>query len=226
MTGKPVSKEIELQMAEMQLIRKLRSPDNKYVVQAVEELRARGWLSLGVLEGAGLRHARMQGADLYKANLRKADLRMANLWGADLSKADLQGARLNRANLRRADLSRTNLQDADLFKVNLQGARNLTEAQLAQARRLCGATMPDSSPYDGRYNLAGDIAFAQAGHVDTGNPAAMANFYGVSLEEYLRGQEWELELERPDLPFGIPVIGVTHELRGGDAGGVNVTHAP
>ena len=175
---------------QMQLIRKLRSPHNKVAVQAVEELRARGWLSGGSLERAHLRFVHLQGADLYGANLQDANLCMADLRWADLSMVNLEGARLNKADLYRADLSEANLHGAFMTRANLQGARNLAEAQLAQASRLRGATLPDGSRYDGRFNLAGDIEDARILHVDTDDPRAMADFYGILPEDYLEGQEW------------------------------------
>jgi hypothetical protein len=104
--------------------------------------------------------------------------------------ADLEGARLNRVDLHRADLSGANLQGAFMTKANLQGARNLTEAQLAQASRLRGAILPDGSRYDGRLNLPGDIEDAHILHIDTDDPQAMADFYGILLEDYLEGLEW------------------------------------
>jgi uncharacterized protein YjbI with pentapeptide repeats len=162
-----------------QLIQKLRSPDSKLVVQAVEELRAREWLSGGALEGADLRYAHLQGVDLHRAGLRRVDLCMADLQRVDLSMADLQRARLRGANLPHADLSRANLRGADLSQANLRGARNLTEEQLTRASRLQGATLPDGSLYNGRFNLAGDLAFARVGSIDTSDPDAMAEFYGM-----------------------------------------------
>jgi hypothetical protein len=48
--------------------------------------------------------------------------------------------------------------------------------------------MPDGTPYNGRFNLAGDIDLARWGKVDPDDPAAMAYFLGVSLDSYLRGQ--------------------------------------
>jgi uncharacterized protein YjbI with pentapeptide repeats len=166
-----------------QLIRKLLSPDNKIVLQAVEELRACGWLEDGTLEGLNLRHAHFQRADLYKANLSKVNLSMADLRWTDLSKADLQGAQLSNANLFRADLSKANLKDANLYKANLQGARNITDDQLSQAFRLREAIMPDGSRYDGRFNLPGDLETARAGHIDINDPDAMTEFYGVAAEK-------------------------------------------
>ena len=172
----------------MDLIRKMRSPETKLVLEAIAELRARGWLEDGSLRGVMLCHAHLEGSDLYKASLREVDLHQAHLEGADLSLTDLGAAKLTRAGLRGANLSQANLAGTDLFKADLADARNLTENQLAQAKRLCFATMPDSTPYNGRFNLAGDIDLARWGKVNPDDPAAMAYFLGVSLENYLRGQ--------------------------------------
>ena len=172
----------------MDLIRKMRSPETKLVLEAIAELRARGWLEDGSLRGVMLCHAHLEGSDLYKANLREVDLHQAHLEGADLSLADLDQAKLTRASLRGANLSQASLAAADLFKADLTDARNVTEKQLAQAKRLCFATMPDGTPYNGRFSLVGDIDLARWGKVNPDDPAAMAYFLGVSLENYLRGQ--------------------------------------
>jgi uncharacterized protein YjbI with pentapeptide repeats len=173
----------------MQLIRKLRNPENKIVLQAVEELRARGWLDDGSLKGVPLCYAHLQNADLFKADLTKVDLHQANLESADLSLANLQNAKLARTNLHNVNFDEAILQDADLFKANLGGAHNLSERQLMLAKRLWGAIMPDGKSYDGRYNLPGDLEFAKWGNVDVNDPEAMSDFLGVPLEVYLRGQE-------------------------------------
>jgi len=171
-----------------QLVRKLRSPDNKRVLQAVEELRVRGWLSDGTLSGIALCHAQLQGADLMSANLSAVDFHQAHLAWADLSLADLSGARLARANLQGANLDHADLSGTDLFKANLTEVRNLTDAQLVKTTRLWGAIMVDGETYDGRYNLPRDLAFARWARVDVDDPQAMARFFRVSLETYLRGQ--------------------------------------
>jgi uncharacterized protein YjbI with pentapeptide repeats len=173
----------------MDLIRKLRSPDNKNVLQAIEELRARGWLEDGSLSGIPLCHAHMQGADLFKADLTSVDLHQAHMDSSDLSLANLTGTRLTRADLRGANMNRSVLEQTDLFKANMRDVRNLTPAQLTQAKRLWGAVMPDGSTYDGRYNLPGDIEFARWGGVDPTNVVAMAEFFGVELATYIKGQE-------------------------------------
>ncbi len=172
----------------MELIRRLSSPDNKRVLQAVEELRVQGWLNDGSLVGVPLCHVHMQGADLLGANLARVDFHQAHLQNADLSMANLKGAKLTRANLQGANLSMANLSDADLFKADLTNVHNLTHPQLVHAKRLWGAIMPDGETYDGRYNLPGDIDFARWGRVDVDNEAAMAEFLGISLEKYREGQ--------------------------------------
>lgn len=171
------------------LVAKLSSPENKRVLEALAELRARGWLSDGSLAGVPLCYCHMEGADLLGADLPGVDLHQAHLDWADMSMANLRGAKLTRANLQGANLSETTLDGADLFKANLQSARNVTDAQLASAHRLWGAIMPDGSSYDGCYNLPGDLEFARWGRIDVSNPQAMADFLRIPLDVYQRGQE-------------------------------------
>jgi len=173
----------------MELIRKLRSPENKIVLQAIEELRAHRWLEDGSLKGTILCHAHLQNADLLKADLTKVDLHQAHLSGVNLSMANLSGAKLARTDMERANLNNTIIDGADFFKANLLGVCNLTDEQCSKAKRLYGATMPDGKIYDGRYNLEGDFEFARWGRVDVDNPQAMAYFLGISVETYQRGQE-------------------------------------
>lgn|GEM_PF-471186 len=170
--------EMEAEMsAKLDLIKRLRSPDHKVALRAVEGLRAHGWLEDGELGGMDLQHVHLQRADLYKANLQGTDLSMADLRWANLSCANLQGAQLNSADLYRADLSKVELKGANLFNANLQGAHHVAEEQFAQANALLGATMPDGSRYDGRFKLEGDILTAHARGVDTDDLLAMIDFY-------------------------------------------------
>ena len=172
-----------------ELIRRLNSQDNKKVLLTVEELRVRGWLSDGSLADLVLCHVHMQNADLLGADLHNVDFHQADLSRADLSQANLMGARLSRANLRRANFSQTNLTDVDFFSADFTGAHNLKPQQLARARRLWGAIMPDGETYDARYNLSGDLAFARWRRIDIDVPQAMADFFRIPLETYQRGQE-------------------------------------
>ena len=108
---------------------------------------------------ADLRRVDLRESNLSDADLRLADLRMANLSNADFSGADLRGVSLcdyllievNRedAHLQEADLSETELSRADLSGIDLSNAdlydAVVTDEQLAKAKSLKGATMPDGS---------------------------------------------------------------------------------
>ena len=83
-----------------------------------------------------LRGAYLEGASLVGAALEGANLERSNLRGAALEGAKLQAARLQDADLRGAYLQ----------VANLRGAK-VTEEQLAAARSLQGATMPDGSKH-------------------------------------------------------------------------------
>ncbi|MFL5804404.1 MAG: pentapeptide repeat-containing protein [Roseiflexaceae bacterium] len=183
-----------------QLIREMGSTDNGIALRAVRELRAREWLEDGSLEWADLDKANLRGADLHMAYLQIARLGRSNLQGANLHGANLEGAFLYDTDLRGAELYGAVLYDADLHRADLRGANlslvHLSDAdrQLSTAYRLRDALMPSGIyHYDGCYNLLGDIADAIKQGIDTKDPTAMADFYGVSLEEYQRGQKWARE---------------------------------
>lgn len=176
-------------LTKTELINKIWSQENKYSLQAIEELRVRNWLSDGSLRGVAFCHAQLQSADLSNADLCDVDFHQASLDFANLSEARLNSAKLNRASLQGVNFDHTDLTSADMHKANLRGARNLSEKQLASVKHLFGTMMPDGQPYDGRYNLPGDLAQARWARIDVNNPQAMADFYGVSLETYLAGQK-------------------------------------
>jgi uncharacterized protein YjbI with pentapeptide repeats len=171
-------------------VEKLRSSDHRIVLRAVEELRARGCLSGNTLCWICLQYADLQGASLSAANLQNADLFKANLERADLSCANLNGAKLVRAKMQMANLANACLDGASLVGANLQGAKNISDEELSRASRMRVAILPEGNLYDGRFNLPGDLADASILRVDLNDPAAIAAFYGVSLESFLRGQEW------------------------------------
>jgi len=140
-----------------------------------------------------LQYANLQGVNLSASNLQNADLSKSNLEMADLSYANLYGAKLTRARLQMANLDKASLEGAGLVGANLQGAKNISNEQLSQASRMRASILPDGSLYDGRFNLPGDFADASILHVDLNDPVAIATFYGVSLEDYLHGQQWRQE---------------------------------
>ena len=140
-----------------------------------------------------LREVNMQGALLCGASLREADLRDANMQGADLLGTNLQKADLRRAKLDGANLQQAKLDGANLQQVDLHGQFSLPRDQLAEMYGLRLATMPDGSRYNGCLNLRGDSEEARRDGVDPNAPAAMAEWYGVSLEEWVGGQTRALE---------------------------------
>jgi hypothetical protein len=71
-----------------------------------------------------------------------------DLYGANLERANLSGSFLQRIILKGADLSEANLSEANLTNADLSDAKGLTEEQLAAAKTLEGATMPDGSVHD------------------------------------------------------------------------------
>jgi uncharacterized protein YjbI with pentapeptide repeats len=109
-------------------------------------------LSEAVLGEADLSDAILSGANLSPANLSGADFSRANLSDADLSPAILSGADFSRAWLVGTNLSKTSLDEADLSEAVLRGANlshaYVSEEQLAAARSLAGATMPNGQKYE------------------------------------------------------------------------------
>jgi uncharacterized protein YjbI with pentapeptide repeats len=137
-----------------------------------------------------LRYANLPGANLSTVNLKNADFYKANLEMADLSYTNLNGAKLIRTRMQVANLDKATLDGASLIGANLKGVKNLSYEQLSQSDRMRGSILPDGNLYDGRFNLPGDFADASILRVDLNSPTAIAAFYGVSLEEFLCGQEW------------------------------------
>ena len=137
-----------------QLKRDLKSSVRDVAVNAIDELKALGWLEEVFNEikyglqkvrwqGASLRSAHLDDAYLEGANLEGADLEGANLEGADLTDANLEGASLSSANLKGAVFTGANLKDGDLTKAHLEGA-NLSNAHLEGAS-LHGAHLEEAS---------------------------------------------------------------------------------
>lgn len=187
----------------------------------LDEARQAGEIQDGTLKGADLRDMNLSGCDLSGAKLRGANLERMRMVRTNLSAADLTGAKLIETDLTRADLSSANLIEADLGVAVLEFAllknANLTHAnlfsamltdadlsgatviddQLVWANTLAGATMPDGSRYDGRYNLDGDVEDAEDSAIDPEDAEQMAAYYDVEQSTYESGQHWaKANLER------------------------------
>jgi len=81
----------------------------------------------------------LSGAIMTKANLSNSNFTNFNLSNADLTDANLSNTNFTNTNLSNADLTDADLTDADLTNVKV------TPEQLAKAKSLKGATMPDGS---------------------------------------------------------------------------------
>jgi len=113
------------------LILQMGSPNNDFAIEAIRQLRQRGWLNDGTIKEAYLRGANLDGAKLDEvhmegAYLRKAHLKGAKLWNANLEKAVLRNAHLEKAvlknaNLKSAILRNTHLESANMKAVHLEG---------------------------------------------------------------------------------------------------------
>lgn len=89
------------------LVRQMASRDNATALNAVNELRASGYLFDGTLQRKSLAEANLSGANLMDANLSELRFSRADLSSANLSGANLKGADLRYANLEAAILSNT-----------------------------------------------------------------------------------------------------------------------
>jgi uncharacterized protein YjbI with pentapeptide repeats len=110
-----------------------------------------------LLIGANLLGTDLTSADLTGSNLSSGWLMYATLHNANLSDIYLKGSKLEYSNLRNANLSHSKLTGANLTAADLTDA-NLTDAdltdaivtseQLATAKSLKGATMPDGTKHE------------------------------------------------------------------------------
>lgn len=191
------------------LILQMRESSNEFAIHALIQLRDKKWLLDDSLNGESLWRANLKKAELWDAKLRGVNFGSAILEEANLCNANLDGAVLHDANLSKAILHKTiltnteiyncNLENADFYGVDLRGARFLGTFRgyvmdsphvfLYVLRRLECATMPNGLRYDGRYCLPGDLIQASANY-NVNNTAQMAEFYQITHDEYLEGQEW------------------------------------
>lgn len=188
------------------LVSKLGSKNNAVASEALRELDARGWLSDGTLEGAFLLSANLDGNSLTGANLKRVTLSYASMRDTSFFETDLRGAFLDNANFEGASFSQhaigphyaeADLTGAGMSHSNLKDAKIRNE-QLVKTRSLWKTIMPDGSLYDGRYNLKDDINLHLKFAKDPKDPSEWAKFYGVSVEQYLRGQTWAKDNLNPD----------------------------
>ncbi len=192
------------------LVRDAGSRVNQTAVNAVEQLRHKGWLmdEDGLLKGADLWEANLQGAVLWRANLQqvtfhRAILMEANLIESNLQKADLQGATLHKASMQNSNLLQANLGSADVRGAHLHdtilrnanlNAVNLSGAVLFRAN-LQGASLVWANLLGANFQAA-DMRRTNLHGADLSD----ANLYAVYLEgATLSG---EIKLDGATLPDG------------------------
>lgn len=180
-------KERELAEQKKYLLRQLRSDNPTDTMEALRELNASGWGNN--LDGIVLHGGNLSGANLVGKSLRKILATGVVFEGTLFNGSDLSEAVLRIANLKKANFASTLLNHAELDGANLEGAYfNDVEETLSKALMLYGAIMPDGKKYNGKFNLNGDRYW----HISQGGedtPESWSNFYQVSVEEYLSGQE-------------------------------------
>ncbi|MCB9109608.1 MAG: pentapeptide repeat-containing protein [Anaerolineales bacterium] len=153
-----------------------------------------------------------------KTSLRAFDLSHKNLESIDFTGADLIEANLSYANLRNvnffnAKMQRVNFTGADTSGALFEGVNfsdsNITIEQLCASNSLKRAILPNGMKYDGRYNLKNELTLITKNYFLTSKillyllPNALlisslifyvqkhiASYYGISTEEYLKGQKW------------------------------------
>lgn len=177
------------------LIAAMGSVDNVTAVNAVNQLRSRGWLMDGSLAGAFLAGANLKGAYLSEADLERCDLQGVVLHGAKLNGVNLACTKLSDANLEEAELIDANLKGATLQRTVLRGAR-VSIDQLIQAHSMRFTIMPDNTKYSGYLNLHGDLEIAHKDNVEIGDMTAMAAWHGVSKKQYLLDHNWGAHIRK------------------------------
>jgi uncharacterized protein YjbI with pentapeptide repeats len=170
-----------------ELSARIHSRYNATALQALEEMRA-------------LYKDRLQWVDMDTYTLRdelkhdkqafvSSHNRRGVLAGAQLRGSQWQDANFYQVDLRGSDLRKANFLGADLVGANLEGAQ-VAEEQLATCDIMMSAIMPDGELYDGRYLLPGDFVQAQQQGHNPNDAQSMADWFGVSLEVYMRGQQY------------------------------------
>lgn len=139
------------------LIAKMGSRVKEVALEAVEQVRAAGWLTDGSLQDADFAEAHLSGAMFDGADLRRVSFVQTRLRGAVFAWADLRGAVLRGAVLKDASFIVANLEGASLSESDLRGAvfrgARMTGAHLRLAN-LYGAMLDGAELRNGQMKMA------------------------------------------------------------------------
>ena len=183
-------------LEKIRLLRDIGCGDHGIALRAVLDITAnnlhqKGFLRYRIFENAKLAGAMLVGADLSHSSFYHSDFTGAELFGARLQMTSFWGGTLRGVDLRDATLSGSRFTYVDLTDARI------TPKQLQEANRLQGTRLPNGKIYDGRFNLPGDIQDAQTLGVDVNNPVAMANWYAMPYDQFMRSVD--LRKERPEV---------------------------
>jgi uncharacterized protein YjbI with pentapeptide repeats len=168
------------------LIRDMGSSDNGFALQALDQIREKGWLTDDSFVGANFKVANLSNADLSDANLRGADFRYANLSGANLTDANLENADLRYTIMR-------GINTTDIFEVDtvrqllIEDLRNM-QVNVFASQEMAGFALRQAWAYGNNVNLrnadlrgadlrGSDLSFADL----RGANLLGANLQGVNL---------------------------------------------
>jgi uncharacterized protein YjbI with pentapeptide repeats len=177
---------IQEQEEKRRLFVQMGSPDKAFAIEAVRQIKPRGWLYDGSLEGISLSRANLSGAILDGAAMNGVNcsissldnivLHNAELQGANFKSASLGGALLSKADLSFSNFKRAVLTEANLRDSNLKGA-NFSEANLA------GANL-DGAIFDNTVFSFADLAKADISRTNMQNIAEIEKiWFGGLMEE-------------------------------------------
>jgi uncharacterized protein YjbI with pentapeptide repeats len=183
-------------LEKIRLLRDIGCGDHGIALRAILDITAnnlhqKGFLRYRIIENAKLAGAMLIGADLAHSSFHHSDFTGIELFGANLQMTSFWGD-----TLRGADLRDANLSGAFFNYVDLTDAR-VTPEQLQSANRLHGTRLPNGKIYDGRFNLPVDIQDARASGVDINNPIAMAKWYQMPYDQFMRSMD--LRKEKPEI---------------------------
>lgn len=200
-----------------ELFLQLQSPYSGFALEAARLLHVKGQLRKGILKKRLIDRADLRKVELPHADLTGTKINLCNFSEANFNGAILANTRIydsifpatffHKASFKNSAIFLTtnnnfifrncSFRNADFTGLvfwNMINGKMVEEAyfQLLAAGSMRGAILPNGSRYDGRFNLEHDSPRTSNGgeKIDV---KFMAEFYGVSEEQYLLGQEWAVQ---------------------------------
>jgi len=182
----------------VKLIREMGSRDNADALKAVSELRAKGWLQDGSLNNLYIQYADLKNADLSLASLTNCNFDSVNFEGANLFYTNFSSSEIRNSDFKRAMIIGTIFRETKLLHTDFTGvsygrgnslSEEATHSLFCNALALRRSIMPNGMKYDGRYRLHEELSnSSDSDHIT--HAQGWANYYGITVEQYLEGQKW------------------------------------